>query len=288
MAAKSMILRASALTALCAAVVGGVALSGLLSGPANTQTDPVILTQTPSAPPLETAPRPDVSAFGLPCGLAATATAMPGAVVALDVIDPCRPGGRIDIIHAGLTISAKTDATGLLTVDFPALETPAFFTLRNDAGEEAVTLAGLPDLTNFARAAVFWEGDLAIELHAFEGGAEFGTPGHIWQEATGDLADAIIGTGGVLTGLGDATLTAPRLAQVYSIARARRDEVRLSVDVPITPTNCGRPISAQSLHLVPGEQADIRPVTLTLPGCDGVGDYLLLQNLFDDPRLASN
>lgn len=288
MAARSMILRASALTVACAVLLGGVALSGLLPGPASTQTAPVILTQAPVPPTPQAPPRVDVSAFGLPCGLSVSATAMPGAMVALDILDPCRPEGRIDIAHAGLTISARTDRAGLLTIDFPALETPAFFTLRNAAGEEAVTLAGLPDLGDYARAAIFWDGDLAIELHAFENGADFGAPGHVWQDAAGDLSGAILGTGGVLTVLGDATLAEPRLAQIYSIARAGRDRVRLSVDVPITTANCGRPITAQSLELVPGEQAQSRPVTLTLPGCDGVGDYLLLQNLFDDPRLASN
>jgi len=286
MAAKSMILRAGALTALCVALGGGIALSGLLPGPARTQTDPVTVTDTPA--PVSPAPSQTLSAFGLPCGLAVSAMAMPGAMVALDIMDPCRPGERIEIIHAGLSIAAQTDAAGLLTLDFPAFETPAFFTIRTQAGEEAVTLAGLPDLTDYARAAVFWEGDLALELHAFEGGAAFGAPGHVWQETPGSLANAVIGTDGFLTVLGDATLTAPRLAQVYSAPRNREADLRLSVDIPITAATCDRPISAQGLRVGADGQTVIRPVTLTMPGCDGVGDYLLLQNLFDDPRVASN
>lgn len=288
MAAKSMILRAGALTALCAALLSGVVLSGLLPGTGRSQTEPVILTTTPAPAAQSATTDANLSAFGLPCGLVASATAMPGAMVALDIIDPCRAGARIDIIHAGLTFAVQTDAAGLLTLDIPALETPAFFTIRDDAGQETVTLAGLPDLTDYARAAVFWEGDLALELHAFEAAAAFGAAGHIWQETPGSLANLLTESGGVLTTLGDATLSAPRLAQIYSMPQSRIADVRLSVDIPITTASCGRMISAQSLLLMPTERADIRPLALTLPGCDGVGDYLLLQNLFDNLRLAAN
>lgn len=288
MVARSMILRAGAVTALCVALVGGIALSGLLPGPARTQTGPVIAPQTESVVPQIAAPTPTVSPLGLPCGLETTATAMPSAMVALDIIDPCHPEARIEIIHAGLVIAAQTDALGILTLDFPALETPAFFTIRTEEGQESVTLAGVPDLPNFTRAAVFWAGDLGLELHAFEGGAEFGSPGHIWQEAPGDPAQMTLGAGGSLTLLGDARLSDPKLAQIYSVAQDRWAEVQLSVDIPIAPTTCGQPIRAQTLQMTPTDPARSRPITLTLPGCESVGEYLVLQNLFDAPRLASN
>jgi len=288
MVARSMILRAGALTALCAALGGGIALSGLLPGPARTQTGPVIAPETASPAPQAATPAPTVSALGLPCGLETTATAMPGAMVALDIIDPCRPEARVEIVHAGVTIAAQTDALGILTLDIPALETPAFFTIRTDEGQESVTLAGVPDLSNFARAAVFWGGDLGLELHAFEGGAEFGAPGHIWQEAPGDPAQAALGTGGALTLLGDASLPDPKLAQIYSVAQDRRAGVQLSVDIPIAATTCGQPIRAQTLQMTPTDPVQTRPITLTLPGCESVGEYLVLQNLFDAQRLASN
>ena len=288
MATKTMFLRGGALSLMAAAVLGAVVLAGIWSAPARTQTTPVILSS--AAPPFTAlAPTDNTqSAFGLPCGLTASATAQPGALVALDISDPCRPETRIDITHAGLSIAAQTDATGLLTLDFPGLETPAFFTIRNAKGQETVAMAGLPDLAGYTRAAIFWDGDLALELHAFEAGAEFGASGHVWKDSPGTLANALAGVGGFLTVLGDTTLTSPRLAQIYSIPQSLMAETMFSVDIPITATSCGRLVRAQSVLRSFTTPPDIVPIALTLPECDGVGGYLLLQNLFAGLRLVSD
>lgn len=286
MASTSRILRARGFRAVGVALLGGAVLLGVAHDTAKAQAEPAILTTAPMPEPqAQAAP---LSAFGLPCGLTVAATALPGAMVALDIIEPCRPHGRIEITHAALSITAKTDAAGVLTLDIPALEAPAFFIIRTDDGQEAVILAGVPDLSDHIRAAIGWAGDLQLELHAFEGGADFGAPGHIWRDAPGTQTNSLMGSGGFLTTLGDATLTAPHLAQVYSAPRHQRADLRLSVDIPITSASCGRPLRAQSLFLDDIGPPLIRPVALTVPGCDAVGDYLLLQNLFDTPRLVSN
>lgn len=229
-----------------------------------------------------------LSPFGLPCGLSLTAEAMPGALVALDIMEPCAPDARVTITHGPLVFAAQTDAMGLLTLDIPALETPAFFTVRLEDGTEATTLAGLPDLIDYDRAAIVWDEDRSLQLHAYENGADFGAPGHVWQETPGRITDALIGTGGFLITLGDSTLDDPQLAQIYTSAQTLRDDVRLSVEVPVTDANCGRPVRARSLQIGEGGQINDRPVTMILPGCDAVGEFLLLQNLFLDLRLASN
>jgi hypothetical protein len=229
-----------------------------------------------------------VSPLGLPCGLTVASEAMPGAMVALDVMDPCRPDMRVEILHAGLTITAETDSLGLLTLDIPAFETPAFFTVRLADGAEEVTLTGLPDLVTLSRVAVTWEEDRELELHAFERGAEFGAAGHVWKDTPGSVADATIGTGGFLTTLGDPTVEAPRLVQVYSFPRDLRNDLALSVDIPITEGNCGQTVRAQTVQIAESGTIMTNPVTLTIPGCEAVGDYLVLQNLFEDLRLASN
>ncbi|MCT4683312.1 MAG: hypothetical protein N4A39_06230 [Roseicyclus sp.] len=247
-----------------------------------------VFTASASAPLPSPEPDVPVSPFGLPCGLSVTGEAMPGAMVALDVMAPCRPGLRVEIEHAGLTLAAVTDRAGLLTMDIPALETPAFFTVRLADGEEAVTVAGLPDLIDFGRVAVSWQGAPGIELHAFEQGAGFGAPGHVWQEAPGSAADAAIGAGGFLTRLGDVSLAPAQLAQVYSHPLATVPAPRLSVDIPVTDATCGRPLSAHSHRVTPEGRVEARRITLTMPGCDAVGEYLVLQNLFDAPRLARN
>jgi len=254
--------------------------------------DPVSEPEPPVAMD-EQAPTPDdasvaVSPLGLPCGLSVTAEAMPGAMAALYIMEPCAPNARVTITHGPLVFATRTDAMGLLTLDIPALETPAFLSVRIEDGAAATALVGLPDLIDYARVAITWEEDRGLQLHAFESGAEFGDPGHIWQEAPGSVAEAVIGTGGFLTWLGDDMLGAPQLAQVYTVPRALRDDLALSVEVPVTEGNCGQPVRAQSIAIAPDGEVAATPVSFTLPGCDTVGEYLLLQNLFQDMRLASN
>jgi hypothetical protein len=311
MSTSSTILRASSIAVIAAAGYiiwqqpGLILPSAFAEVPATTET--AVVTATPPTQPslsdnagivvppaqadlvnaeLDTAE--PVSPFGLPCGLSVHSEAMPGAMVALDIMAPCRPGLRVEIEHADLTISLLTDAMGLLTVDVPAFETPAIFTIRLGDGEEAVTIAGLPDLIDIGRVAISWQGDLGIELHAFEGGAAFGAQGHVWQEAPGSAATTAIGSGGFLSSLGDPTLEGARLAQVYSYPRALGEMPRLSVDIPVRAETCGEPVSANSHHLTDSGQIETLPITLVLPGCDAVGDYLVLQNLFDTLRLAAN
>ena len=300
MATRKAILRASALTALCLALGGGIAMSGLWPARGNSQTQATVSADLatpsvdlaaqampPSASPAPT-PAQSVSAFGLPCGFAVTATAMPGAMVALDVMDPCRPDTELEISHANLSFAARTDVMGLLTVDIPALETPAFITIRSDTGEEAMAIAGLPDLGAYARVAIAWNGDLGLELHAFENGADFGAPGHIWQEAPGNIAETLAGGSGFLTLLGDPRIPQSPQVQIYTVAQAQAADTRVSLDIPIKAETCGRPLDARALQLTQSGAVDIWPITVTLPGCDGVGDFLVLQNLFDAPRLAAN
>lgn len=233
----------------------------------------------------------ELSAFGLPCGLSVMATAMPGAMVGLDVMDPCQPDTRVEIAHSGLVFTGLTDALGLLTVDIPALQTPARVSVTLPDGRSETTMVALPDLINFDRAAVTWYNTAELALHAMERGAEFGGPGHVWQDAPGTIEDAIDGIGGFLTELGDPDVTAPRMAQVYTFPRrtlGAGDLVRLSIDAPVTDCNCGQAVIAQSLQNSGGNAIEVVPITLTLPGCDAVGDYLVLQNIFRDLRLARN
>lgn len=247
-------------------------------GPSHAQT--LIAVAEPVATPVALSP------LGLPCGLSVTAEAIDRAMVALDIIDACAPDARLTITHGPLSFTARTDAMGIATLDIPALETPAFFTVHLDTGAEATTLAGVPDLVDHDRVAITWAEDRGLQLHAFEDGATYGGAGHIWQDAPGSENPAR--DGGFLTLLGDATVEAPRLAHVYTLPQSGRDDLILSVEVPITEGNCGRPVRAETLQVRPGGQIETRPVTLILPGCDTVGEFLLLQNLFTDLRLASN
>ncbi|MBF9051166.1 hypothetical protein GTA62_08950 [Roseobacter sp. HKCCD9010] len=232
----------------------------------------------------------EVSQFGLPCGLSVSATAAPAAMVALDIMNPCQPNARVVIEHSGLTLTEQTDAMGLLAADIPAFETPAFFTIRVEGSSETA-LAVVPDLAEFDRVAVAWEDTRDLELHAMEFGADYGETGHIWQENAGTPARAQAGEGGFVTQLGNDAVDAPLMAQVYTFPRdtlTRQGAVRLSIEAPINTRNCGQDTMARTLQTDLDGAVAVTELTFTLPACDAMGDYLVLQNLLQDLRVASN
>lgn len=231
-----------------------------------------------------------LSPFGLPCDVEVTATPIPPAMVGLDILAPCMPATRVEIAHSGLTLSMATDAMGLLTLDLPAFEASAFFEVRFADGSAHEALVAVPDLDGYTRVGLAWAGDRALELHAMEGGAAFGAPGHVWHETPGSIGDTIDGTAGHLLILGDATLDSPMLAHVYTVPRATpvAGDVAISIDAPITEANCGLPTEAVTLRREAGGALDITELNFTTPGCDAVGDILVLQNLMGPLRIAAN
>lgn len=227
------------------------------------------------------------SELGLPCEISVTANAMPAAMVALDIMAPCRSFAPVRITHSGLEFEAETDALGLLTLDIPAFETPAFFTVMFEDGVEQTAMIGLPDLPEFDRIGLAWRGDMGLELHAMEFGAEYGGAGHVWQNAPATTDAALTGAGGFLTNIA----MGETYAQIYTLPRATLREgesVRLSIDAPITAANCSASVVARTLRSESAGPVDMTELTFTVPDCDAIGDVLVLQNLLADLRLASN
>lgn len=232
-----------------------------------------------------------LSPFGLPCGLTVTTEARPAAMVALDIMDPCQGNARVVVEHSGLNLTGQTDVMGILTMDIPAFESPAFFTVRMPDGASASALAGLPDIGDYTRVGLQWNEDRALELHAMEFGATYGDPGHIWRENPGTPARAEAGEGGFLTRLGTTDVDAPMLAEIYTFPRDTLNgdgTVRLSIEAEVTEANCGQDTLARTLESDEEGAVAVIELTFTVPGCDAVGDYLVLQNLLQDLRVATN
>lgn len=240
----------------------------------------------PDAPPRAGQDRA-LSPLGLPCGLDVTLQAAPAAMIALGVAAPCHPGAEITVTHSDLDIAVRTDVVGLLTLDLPALESPARVTVRLPDGTEEAAQAVVPDLGDFERVALSWRGDLDMELHAIEAGAAWMSAGHLHRGAPrGPEAAANGGT--FLTLLGEAGVETPRMAQVLTVPRGRAAGMSLSIDAPITQANCAAPAEAGILQAGGGRGVRMMPLRFTYPGCDAVGDTLVLQNVLRDPRLAAN
>ncbi len=230
----------------------------------------------------------DLSPFGLPCGLDVTAEASGSAMIALGVAAPCNPDAVVTIIHSGMTVAENTDAFGLMTLDLPALETPAFVTVSLPDGSENDIIVDVPDLGEYDRVALAWQGDLGVELHVMEDGAAWMSDGHVHAGAPRNPGATLDGDG-YLTLLGNPAIGTPQLAQVYTMPRQNGPAtVALSVDAPVTLGNCAQTAEARVLQVTGGANADMIPLGFTYPTCDAVGDTLVLQNVFGDLRLASN
>jgi len=254
---------------------------------------PAVALPLPGVPaPVTEAPETEVSEtlspFGLPCGLDVTAEATDAAMIALGVAAPCHPDAVVTIIHSGMSIRQRTDAVGLMTLDLPALETPAFVTVSLPDGSESDILVPVPDLADYDRVALAWRGDLGVELHVMENGAAWMSGGHVHPGAPRG-PEATENGAGFLASLGDPDGDAPMLAQVYTMPRGNGPtRADVSVDAPITAANCARSAEARVLHVQGAGRAEVVPLGLTYPGCDAVGDTLVLQNVFRDLRLAAN
>ena len=224
------------------------------------------------------------------CKPVMTAAAQPLAMVRLTLTDACHASSAVTIHHQGMMFSALLDDAGALSVDVPALARDALFIADFKTGKGAAASILVPDLDAYDRAVLQWQGDDGLQIHALEFGAGYDDAGHIWAASAGSLAQAQAGAGGVLTTLGDPAVSDALQAEVYTYPSgqsARDGEVLLNVEAEITSRNCGRDVAAQSIQIGPGHPAKAIDLTMTMPGCDAVGEFLVLKNMFADLTLAA-
>ena len=208
--------------------------------------------------------------------------AQPGAMLDLGLLATCRPDQRVLIRHGGLVITGRTSSAGTLIASVPALASPAEVTLAFADGTEVSQTVTVPDLADFDRFGVQWmEGD-AFQLHAFTPA----TGGEVFGDTTPRPGPA----GGFLTRLGDPTAPRPLLAEVYTYPaklRALSGDVALNIESAITATTCGREVLDETLQLSAG-RLTLRDLTIEMPGCDAIGEYVVLPNPVAPEKLASN
>ncbi|SPJ27072.1 hypothetical protein [Falsiruegeria mediterranea] len=229
----------------------------------------------------ETPQDPEVPQLG--CAVTATTAPAPMASVTLSVEAPCYGNQRISVHHSGLIFTEITDEHGQLSVTIPALSKNAVFVVDFGHGKGAVAMTQVAGLDLIDRVAVQWADRAGLQIHAREFGAGYGDTGHVWADAT----DAGQGT---FVSLGRDDTFQPQLAEVYSFPRGTAGTagtVALSIEAEVTQANCGREISAQSLERRDGNALRTRDLTLSIPGCDAAGDFLVLNNLVEDLKIAA-
>lgn len=228
--------------------------------------------------PVPDAPVPS-QATARACDATLTAAPLPGAMAALRLSAPCHRDARAVIHHRGMMFSVLTDDQGLAQVDVPALSARAVFVAGFEDQTGAVASLDIADLETVSRVVVQWQGPGGFELHGRSEGAAYGGAGDIWRDHPADAAGAA-----VLTALGGEGAD-PLSAEIYSFPATSAPIV--TVEAQITDANCGRLIAAQSLLKTMGAQLRNVDMTVTMPGCDAVGDYIVLPNLLAEPRIAA-
>lgn len=185
------------------------------------------------------------------------------------VIDaPCLGGQRFTLRHAGLAFAHRLDEDGSYEALIPALDADAPFVVslaggwRAEARVEGLALAG------YERAAVSWSGALGLRLAASGDGPK---------------------QGGFVTELGNGDLPDPQLAVVFTLPPdVAGRPVRLEAEVAIGPENCGAEIAGRAVALSGDGRIATTSLEVQIPECDGRGGFLLLKNLFQSTKIASN
>lgn len=206
-----------------------------------------------------------------------------GAMVAVSLIAPCDLGARVELHHAGLTLTERVASNGQMTARLPALDQAGRVEVRFADGRSVAAVRPMPELAHLRRFAVQWAGAQGFVLHGIENGAELGDKDDISPSQPGIIpaGDAL---GGWLSQLGDPNVDAPRLAQVYTYPLAGDADV--VVQVPVTATSCGQALNGQTIRSEAGV-AVATDLILAMPDCASVGEFLVLNNLAQNTKVAA-
>jgi len=220
------------------------------------------------------------------CDPAMAVRVLDAALVELSVAAPCVSDAAFTVHHEGMMFSGRTDGAGAATLIAPALAPSAVFIAAFDDGLGAIAEAQVPQVDAFDRVVLQWRGQGGFEIHAMEYGANYGEEGHVWDEAPRTASEAAEGNGGFVMVLGDGRVDVPRFAQVYTFPTGdapKAGRVALSVEAEITEANCASDIEAQTLERA-GASSGLKIVDLTLsvPACEAIGDFLVLKNILSD------
>lgn len=224
-----------------------------------------------------------------PCTPTLTSALLPAATVKLVLNASCAPDTLVTFHHQGMIFGVMTDAAGQATVDVPALAETAVFIADIGGAQGAVSVIIVPDLNQFDRAVLQWQGDTGLHLHAREFGAGYDDAGHVWEAAARDAATALEVSGGYMVRLGDTAATTSSVAQIYTYPSgisAAQGAINLSVEAEVTQANCDRQIAAQTIQIAPGRDSVALDLEVTMPPCESVGEFLLLNNVLTDLTLA--
>ncbi|MGI9389746.1 MAG: hypothetical protein ACR2O1_06790 [Boseongicola sp.] len=252
------------------------------------ETPPKLRNRVARDKPLPLFPREEAQLVpqGAPCRANLESKAKPVGMIGLTITANCWPSSQVQIRHSGLNITETLDPQGRLEIDLPALSSIARVEVAYPDSTFGHATLDLPEVEEFYRVALGWEGPQVLTLHALEPGANYGERGHIHKTQPGNQEHAFRGIGGYLTRLGDETGS---VAEIYTYPREDalyRGVIRLSAEAEVTSDTCGRVAEAHAIQTDALGGLQSSEVLLSMPGCEALGEIVLLKNLFKDLKLA--
>ncbi len=260
------------------------------TGATETMPDAVPLPKLLPAPvvPLVAAPQIAAPAPQLAdaCAITLDLMAEPNEMIGIMLQAPCHVNERVVVKHAGLAVSAMTTANGALFTSIPAFEPAANIDVVFADGKTATGEIAMPDVAQLRRFGVQWQADDSFQVHAFENGAGYGQAGHVSGADPHHPMAGLPSSGGFLTLLGDSTAKNPLLAEIYTFPADPVATAEVVVESAVTEATCGRELLAETLNIV-GGKVFVAELTLAMPDCTAVGDYMVLKNLVLDLNIAA-
>ncbi len=236
-------------------------------------------------------PDQDFSSLGLACDMTLNATKSVGAMVALEFKAPCHVNETVIISHQGLRFTSVTNDIGHVAVQIPAMVTAASFDVMLTDGNIVSATVDVPEVSKYNRVAVQWTGNSGLSIHALEFGADYGERGHVWAKSPQTVAAALQARGGYITRLGNVEFPAAKHVEIYTFPSGQAQKsgvVRLSVEAEVTAQTCSKDIEAQALQSGVDGELTVSDLILSMPTCDAIGDFLVLNNLLRDLKIAQN
>ncbi len=241
--------------------------------------DPLGLPPTATIAPAE----PEVAG----CAIDVQGSVKAGALMELSITAPCNSGESVAFEHAGLKFSEQLGPDGSLIVEVPAMTASARVALHFADGADKDVELNVPDFEAFDRIAVIWQGATGLQLHALEGGAGYDEAGHIWADTPGTPDAAIKETGGFISVLGSTASGFAADVYTYPAGLMRQGiEPEVSIEAQVMEHTCGGEIEGWILRTNPGRAPNVEPLKIMVPGCEAVGEFLVLRNLPVELKLA--
>lgn len=211
----------------------------------------------------------NISNFGTACDPSITLETAAGAMLDLEVHAPCLPSSMVTVAHTGLSFTLPLSMTGTARIRLPAMTANAQITASLFDGKMLAASASVPQVRNYARVALQWDGP---------------DPGELVSVAPTVL-------NGEIFRLGTASNAQGKVLHVFS---RRMDDVnvsgvvRLSLRSDVTAQNCAKGHATKVHRSVPGEPVAAYDMQIKGPGCDAIGQSLELKNVLQDLRLTQN